>query len=140
MARIMLTIPDELLQTIDAAAQAEHRSRSEFLREAARAHLDSVPQDAESNTPSIETEPGAMREASVAYSTEDSSMLQQLSQQLAALFQQAAKTSIGEADLSAAPQDLHGVWADAFADDFDVDAALQSVRSGWQQELADFIE
>jgi metal-responsive CopG/Arc/MetJ family transcriptional regulator len=35
----MLTLPDEMLHEIDQAAQLEHRSRSELLREAVRLYL-----------------------------------------------------------------------------------------------------
>lgn len=43
MARIMLTIPDELLTEVDVAAKGEHRNRSEFLREALRCYLRQPP-------------------------------------------------------------------------------------------------
>ncbi len=39
MARFMISMPDEMLKKLDEAARKEHRSRSEFLREAARRHL-----------------------------------------------------------------------------------------------------
>ena len=39
MARFMISMPDEMLQKLDDAARKEHRSRSEFLREAARCRL-----------------------------------------------------------------------------------------------------
>jgi metal-responsive CopG/Arc/MetJ family transcriptional regulator len=39
MAKVMISVPDELLEEIDQAAKAEHRSRSEFVREAAREYL-----------------------------------------------------------------------------------------------------
>lgn len=39
MGKIMISIPDELLKEIDEVAKAEHRTRSEFFREAARALL-----------------------------------------------------------------------------------------------------
>jgi metal-responsive CopG/Arc/MetJ family transcriptional regulator len=39
MARISLTLPDELLAAIDEAARREHRSRSQLLREAVRHYL-----------------------------------------------------------------------------------------------------
>lgn len=35
----MITVPDELLHEIDQVAQTEHRSRSEFMREAVRHYL-----------------------------------------------------------------------------------------------------
>jgi len=37
--RVNITVPRELLGKIDEAAKAEHRSRSEYLRELARRHL-----------------------------------------------------------------------------------------------------
>ena len=39
MARFMISMPDEMLKKLDETARKEHRSRSEFLREAARRHL-----------------------------------------------------------------------------------------------------
>ncbi|MBI5303268.1 MAG: ribbon-helix-helix protein, CopG family [Chloroflexi bacterium] len=39
MAKVMITMPDEFLKQIDKAAAAEHRSRSEMVREAMRAYL-----------------------------------------------------------------------------------------------------
>jgi Arc/MetJ-type ribon-helix-helix transcriptional regulator len=39
MARFVVTIPDEFLEEVDARAEAEHRSRSELVREALRAYL-----------------------------------------------------------------------------------------------------
>jgi len=39
MARFMISMPDEMLKKLDEAARKDHRSRSEFLREAARDHL-----------------------------------------------------------------------------------------------------
>ena len=38
--KVMVSLPEELLAEIDRAAQEEHRTRSEFLREAARLYLD----------------------------------------------------------------------------------------------------
>lgn len=40
MSKIMVSIPEGLLKTIDAVAKAEHRSRSEFFREAARVYIE----------------------------------------------------------------------------------------------------
>ncbi len=40
MAKVLITMPDQLLKKMDKAATSEHRSRSEWLREAARAHLE----------------------------------------------------------------------------------------------------
>jgi metal-responsive CopG/Arc/MetJ family transcriptional regulator len=39
--KVMISLPRELLEAIDRAAGEEHRSRSEFLREAARQYLHS---------------------------------------------------------------------------------------------------
>jgi Arc/MetJ-type ribon-helix-helix transcriptional regulator len=39
MARFVVTIPDEFLEEVDARAEAEHRSRSELVREALRSYL-----------------------------------------------------------------------------------------------------
>lgn len=39
MARFVVTIPDEFLEEVDARAKAEHRSRSELVREALRSYL-----------------------------------------------------------------------------------------------------
>lgn len=38
-AKVMISIPEEFLAEIDKAAEEENRSRSEFLREAARLYL-----------------------------------------------------------------------------------------------------
>ena len=40
MAKVMLSLPQELLKEIDQSAMAEHRSRSEFVREAVRSYLE----------------------------------------------------------------------------------------------------
>jgi metal-responsive CopG/Arc/MetJ family transcriptional regulator len=37
--RVMISIPKPFLEIVDQAAQKEHRSRSEFFREAARLYL-----------------------------------------------------------------------------------------------------
>jgi metal-responsive CopG/Arc/MetJ family transcriptional regulator len=39
MARIMISLPKEFLEMIDAAAKMEHRSRSELIREAVRGYI-----------------------------------------------------------------------------------------------------
>ena len=39
MAKVMITMPDEMLKKVDKAAAAEHRTRSEYIREAVRAYL-----------------------------------------------------------------------------------------------------
>ncbi|MBI4734332.1 MAG: ribbon-helix-helix protein, CopG family [Rubrobacteridae bacterium] len=37
--KVLISIPDELLSEIDNAAAEEHRTRSEFIREASRKYL-----------------------------------------------------------------------------------------------------
>lgn len=39
MAKVMISLPDEFLKVVDAASRAEHRTRSEFIREAVRAYF-----------------------------------------------------------------------------------------------------
>jgi metal-responsive CopG/Arc/MetJ family transcriptional regulator len=39
VARFVVTIPDDFLEEVDARAKAEHRSRSELVREALRSYL-----------------------------------------------------------------------------------------------------
>lgn len=39
MAKVMISIPDDLLRDIDAQAEAEHRKRSEFFKELALRYL-----------------------------------------------------------------------------------------------------
>jgi CopG family transcriptional regulator / antitoxin EndoAI len=39
MARFVVTIPEDFLEEVDARARAEHRSRSELVREALRSYL-----------------------------------------------------------------------------------------------------
>ena len=39
MARFVVTMPDDFLEEVDARAEAEHRSRSELVREALRGYL-----------------------------------------------------------------------------------------------------
>lgn len=39
MARILVSMPDEFLKSIDKLADTEHRSRSELVREALRSYL-----------------------------------------------------------------------------------------------------
>lgn len=39
MARFVVTVPEDFLAEIDARAKAEHRSRSELVREALRGYL-----------------------------------------------------------------------------------------------------
>ncbi len=39
-AKVMISIPEEFLAEIDEAAKEENRSRSEFMREAARLYLE----------------------------------------------------------------------------------------------------
>lgn len=40
MSKVMISMADELLSLIDEEAKREHRSRSEFLREAVRTYLE----------------------------------------------------------------------------------------------------
>jgi metal-responsive CopG/Arc/MetJ family transcriptional regulator len=42
MARFVVTIPDDFLEEVDARAKAEHRNRSELVREALRRYLRSA--------------------------------------------------------------------------------------------------
>jgi metal-responsive CopG/Arc/MetJ family transcriptional regulator len=39
MAKVMISLPQELLKEIDLAAKREHRSRSELIRETVRLYL-----------------------------------------------------------------------------------------------------
>lgn len=39
MSKVMISMADELLNLIDEVAMKEHRTRSEFIREAVRAYL-----------------------------------------------------------------------------------------------------
>lgn len=39
MAKVMISLPDEFLKAVDAASRAEHRTRSEFIREAVRTYF-----------------------------------------------------------------------------------------------------
>lgn len=39
MAKVMISLPDEFLKAVDAASRAEHRTRSELIREAVRAYF-----------------------------------------------------------------------------------------------------
>ncbi len=41
MARFVVTVPEDFLEEVDARAKAEHRSRSELVREALRGYLHS---------------------------------------------------------------------------------------------------
>ena len=50
MARLTVSLPDELLTKLDRLAKREHRSRSELLREAARRYL-SQPEEASTRPP-----------------------------------------------------------------------------------------
>jgi Arc/MetJ-type ribon-helix-helix transcriptional regulator len=51
MARFMVSMPDEMIRELDQKARAEHRSRSELLREAVRRELAaSGPRDELRNT------------------------------------------------------------------------------------------
>lgn len=39
MARFVVTVPEDFLEEVDARAKAEHRNRSELVREALRIYL-----------------------------------------------------------------------------------------------------
>ena len=39
MAKVMISLPDRFLSEVDKAAQAEHRTRSDLIREALREYL-----------------------------------------------------------------------------------------------------
>jgi CopG family transcriptional regulator / antitoxin EndoAI len=39
MAKVMITMPDDFLKELDKAANVEHRTRSELIREAVRAYM-----------------------------------------------------------------------------------------------------
>ena len=39
MAKVMITMPDEFLKKLDRVAAAEHRTRSELIREAVRSYV-----------------------------------------------------------------------------------------------------
>ncbi len=39
MAKVMITMPDDFLKKLDKVAIAEHRTRSELIREAVRAYV-----------------------------------------------------------------------------------------------------
>jgi len=39
MAKVMISLPDRFLSEVDKAAQTEHRTRSELIREALREYL-----------------------------------------------------------------------------------------------------
>lgn len=58
MARILISMKDNFLRTIDEVAQIEQRSRSELIREALRTYLkkarNSSPQNAEKNASILE--------------------------------------------------------------------------------------
>jgi CopG family transcriptional regulator / antitoxin EndoAI len=41
MTRFVVTVPEEFLREVDARAKAEHRNRSELVREALRSYLSS---------------------------------------------------------------------------------------------------
>ena len=135
MARIMLTMPDELLNAVDEAARAQHRSRSEFMREAARARLE---QSSLGN--GVMTDNSTLREQGVAYIAEREHFISpELLERILTLLQQAKVDAVEQSTISRAPRDLSGIWADAFPDDFDIDAVLNDVRSGWQNDLDDMV-
>jgi CopG family transcriptional regulator/antitoxin EndoAI len=39
MAKVMISLPEQFLSEVDKAAQAEHRTRSDLIREALREYL-----------------------------------------------------------------------------------------------------
>lgn len=39
MSRVLISVPEKLLNIIDATAEAEHRTRSELLRESFREYV-----------------------------------------------------------------------------------------------------
>ena len=41
MSKVMISLPDEFLRDVDGIARAEHRSRSELVREAIRRYVNS---------------------------------------------------------------------------------------------------
>jgi metal-responsive CopG/Arc/MetJ family transcriptional regulator len=43
MAKILVSLPDELLESVDAAAASESRTRTELVREAIRRYLADAP-------------------------------------------------------------------------------------------------
>lgn len=43
MAKVMISLPDELLKKIDAVAKLEHRKRSEFFKELAMQYIKQNP-------------------------------------------------------------------------------------------------
>lgn len=59
MARILVSMPDEFLKSIDKMASNEQRSRSELVREALRAYVrksaPTVSRDAQQNANILET-------------------------------------------------------------------------------------
>ena len=42
MAKVMISLPEGFLSEVDKAAQSEHRTRSDLIREALREHLRAV--------------------------------------------------------------------------------------------------
>jgi hypothetical protein len=51
MARLTVSLPDELLTKLDRLAKREHRSRSELLREATRRYLSQLQEPLQPETP-----------------------------------------------------------------------------------------
>ena len=58
MSKVMISLPDEFLRDIDGVARAEHRSRSELVREAMRAYVAS-----HASAPTAKLTPEARRAA-----------------------------------------------------------------------------
>lgn len=64
MARFIVSMPDEMLKALDAAARREQRSRSELLREAVRRHLASTMVSEAAAAYGMRTKPAAPRKLS----------------------------------------------------------------------------
>ena len=51
MARILISMKDTFLESIDKVAQREHRTRSEFIREALRTYMHRISAKQAKNAP-----------------------------------------------------------------------------------------
>ena len=140
MARIMLTIPDELLAEVDEAAQNAHRSRSEYLREAARTYLAEAyqyPQPSEQQTGKV------LREAVALYGAkpqieEATTMAFQFTEQIEAIEKLLQK--VQGALSKTKPQDLFGTWKESVPKEIDIDTILADIRGSWQSEMKDLAQ
>lgn len=66
MARVIITLPEGFLKEIDRKAKEEHRSRSEFVREALRTYLaeqEILPGSSRIKTPKVQKAIKIMEEA-----------------------------------------------------------------------------